>query len=232
MKRFLLTVLVSAITFLQAAERKPIGEIDTDSFTTATMPSFSNVGDDHVAMAWWIPREFWGAIFARDPSTSEADKKAMMDTLSEVTLMAVVQADISNFGAFSFYSMDEIRNTMKVSFVNADGSRKSLKTMTDLSPDLEVLLGVFKPILGAAMGNLGTNMHFFVFDDQKGFNGRVLDPYGKGELSISLNKKNKDLMEAAIEFPLDILYVPRKCPNGKDAHISWKFCPWTGEALP
>jgi hypothetical protein len=34
-----------------------------------------------------------------------------------------------------------------------------------------------------------------------------------------------------LETPLNSLFVPRTCPNGKPAHVSWKFCPWGGERL-
>lgn len=226
----IITVLLTTV-FSQGAQKKPIKDIDADAFSSETMPSFKNVGDEHIASAWWIPNEFWEALFARDITTSEADKKSMMDTLSGVSLLAVVQADISSLGAFNFYSKEEIQKTMQISFVEGSGGKKRLRTMQTITPDLEILLGVFKPILGAAMGNMGNNIHFFVLNDQAKSSGRLLDPYQQGTVNISLEKKNGDLMTCDLDLPLDVLFVPRKCPNGKDAHISWNYCPWTGTAL-
>jgi hypothetical protein len=47
-------------------------------------------------------------------------------------------------------------------YTNAKGTILKLPTVQTISPDLEVVLGVFKPILTAAMGNLGNNFHFKV----------------------------------------------------------------------
>ena len=81
------------------------------------------------------------------------------------------------------------------------------------------------------MGNLGKNMHFYVLNDKSKSFPRLLDPYRKGQINIQLSRKDDVLMTASIEMPLNSLFVPRKCPNGKDAHISWKYCPWTGKRL-
>ena len=59
----------------------------------------------------------------------------------------------------------------------------------------------------------------------------MVDPYLQGLISVQIAKRNGDLMTADIEMPLNSLFVPRKCPNGKDAHISWKYCPWSGKLL-
>ena len=68
----------------------------------------------------------------------------------------------------------------------------------------------------------------YLADDGK----RILDPYQPGGLQVDLKRKNNQPLQAKIEFPLNSLYVPRRCPNGKPAHVSWKFCPWTGAKLP
>jgi hypothetical protein len=81
------------------------------------------------------------------------------------------------------------------------------------------------------MGNLGKNFHFYVLSDKRNSSHRLIDPYKKGLIEIQLMKNKDDLINAEIELPLNCLYVPRKCPNGKDAHISWSYCPWTGKKL-
>jgi len=233
MKKLLLVVMIvfAVGSYSMAAERKPLKDVDIDAFTTDTQVIPGGVGDYHVALALWIPNEFWESIFSRDATTDEASKKAMLDALSGITLLAVVQADITPLGAFKFYSKEEIEAKMLVSFTDASGKRQRLSLMQTVSPDLEIVLGVFKPILGAAMGNLGNNMHFYVLNDKSKASPRLLDPYRKGSISIQLSKRNKILMTGDIEMPLNSLFVPRKCPNGKDAHISWKYCPWTGKRL-
>lgn len=230
-KIIIFTTLILSSTFTIAVQKKLIKEINLDAFSSATMPRFQNVGNGHMAIVWWIPNEFWESVVAQNTTTSVADRKSMVNTFSGTSLLAVVQADISSLGAFTFYSKEEIQKTMQLSFVDKTGKKKRLRTMQTISADLELLLNVFKPILSNAMGNMGDNMHFFVLNDQINSKDRLLNPYKKGAIYISLKKKNGDLITTKIEFPLDILFVPRKCPNGKDAHISWNYCPWTGTAL-
>ena len=214
-----------------AAEKKPLKDVDIDALSTDTQVTPQGAGANHVALAWWIPKEFWESISSRDATTSESDKKAMLDAMSSISLLAVVQADITAFGAFKFYSKEEIEKNLLISFSDADGKRQRLSPMQTIDPDLEVVLGVFKPILGGAMGNLGNNMHFYVLTDKSKSSLRLLDPYRKGQINIQLSRRDEVLMNASIEMPLNSLFFPRKCPNGKDAHISWKYCPWTGKRL-
>lgn len=93
------------------------------------------------------------------------------------------------------------------------------------------MLEMIKPVLGSAAGNLGLNMHFFVLDDNNTEKRRKMDPYQFGELNFQIGERNGELMKATLSLPLNSLYLPRKCPNGKDAHVTWEYCPWTGEKL-
>ena len=233
MKKLLvvLMIILTVNTYSMAAQKKPLKDVDTDALITDTQVTPSGTGDNHFALAWWIPNEFWESILSQDTTTSEADKKAMLDVMSGVSLLAVVQADITAFGAFKFYSKEEIEKNMAISFSGLDGKKKKLSPIQTIDPDLEVVLGVFKPILGAAMGKLGENLHFYVLNDKSKSSIRLLDPYRKGQINIQISRRDKVLMDASIDTPLNSLFVSRKCPNGKEAHISWKYCPWTGQRL-
>ncbi len=232
MKKLLISILLLlAAACAIAAEKKPIKDVNIDAFTKETQATAKGSGDNHVAITWWIPNEFWESIFARDQTTSEIDKKTMLDAVAGVSLLAVAQADVSPVGAFKFYTKASIQNQMMISYTGAMGEKRSLSPMQVIDPDLEVVLGIFKPILGAAMGNLGSNLHFYVLDDKIKSSRRLIDPYREGRINIKLAKKTGDRMTAEIEMPLNCLYVPRKCPNGKDAHITWNYCPWTGRPI-
>ena len=233
MKKLLFTIMLTmtvAATSM-AAQKMPLKDVDTDAFTTDTQVAPKGTGDDHVALVWWIPNEFWETILYRDTTTSESDKKVMLNAMAGISLLAVVQSDISPLGAFTFYPKEEIENRMEISYFDLDGKKHSLSPMQTINPDLQVILGVFKPILSAAMGNLGNNMHFYVLNDKSESSSRLLDPYKEGQLNVQLMRRDKAIMNASIEMPLNALFIPRKCPNGKDAHISWKYCPWTGKKL-
>jgi hypothetical protein len=60
---------------------------------------------------------------------------------------------------------------------------------------------------------------------------RVIDPYGPGRLTVQLEKRDGDFMAARVELPINALFAPRLCSDGREARITWKFCPWTGERL-
>ena len=233
MKKLLFsTMVVLAVGICSmAAERKALRDVDAESLAADTQVAFKGAGDNHVAFAWWMPNEYWESFLSRDTSMSEDDKRAMLDTMSGVCLFAVAQADISAFGSFDFYSKGLIESNMVISFSDANGTRQRLLPLQEIDPDLQILLDVIRPILASAMGNFGNNMHFYVLNDRSKTSSRLLDPYRKGKINIQLSRRDGARLTADIEMPVNALFVPRKCPNGKDAHISWNYCPWTGERL-
>ena len=225
----LFAALAASATF--GAERKPLVEIDTDQFTEDTQSMAQGAGDEHLALAWWIPNEFWGSILERDATTPQSDKDAMLEALAGVSLLAVTQADISRFGAFNFYDKEQVEEGMSVTFQDEEGAPQQVKLLRNPNPDLEIVLSIFKPILGNAMGQLGQNMYFYVLDDVSKSDFRILDPYEPGQIRVALTRSDSKALSAEIDLPINSLFVPRKCPNGKDAHITWAYCPWSGEKL-
>jgi len=224
-------VLVLWTTSAFTIEKRPLEEVDPDAFTTETQANAAGGGDDHVAIVWWIPNEFWESILLRDPTMNPTDRQAMFDALEGISLLVVVQADISRLGAFQFYSKEEIERNLTIAFTEKTAMPLQISPIQDISADLQLVLNIFKPILGSAMGNLGNNMHFYVLDDNGPGDSRILDPYEGGNLQVSLENRLQKKLEAKIELPINALYVPRICPNGKDAHVTWNFCPWGGEKL-
>lgn len=223
-----LALLVSVGVF--AAERKSLADVVSDDLVSDTQVMLPGAGDDHLAMAWWMPNEFWASLFARDQSMSAGDKKSMMDTLDGVSLLVVVQADISQMGSFNFYGKKRIADNMQIRFVDAKQKSHAVQPLSQIDSDLELVLNIFKPILGAALGNMGNNMHFYVLSDVDG-RSRLMDPYQKGSLTVQLERSDEQAISAEIAMPLNALFVPRLCPNGKPAHISWAFCPWSGQKV-
>ncbi len=219
------------ISIAYALEKKSINKVDTDQIIADTQVS-APCGDSHFNLVWWIPSEFWQATYANDKTTSESEKEKIISVLKPYSLLAVCQADISNFGAFRFYSKEEIQKSLDITLLDSDGKQRRLIPLKEIDPDIEVLIGMFKPILSAAAGNMGQNFHFFVLKDQDSPGERIIDPYRFGAIKFRLKKRSGEVMETQIDLPLNSLYVPRICPNGKEAHVTWKYCPWTGKKLP
>jgi hypothetical protein len=143
----------------------------------------------------------------------------------------VAQADVSALGTFDFYDNNEVRRGLSVTFTDEAGEVKELVPVKRISGDMEMILAIFRQIFGAVMGDFGENLHYFILRDSLKAGERTVDPYLDGLVRIELKPRSGAPYGTGIELPLNALYVPRFCPNGKEAHISWNYCPWTGVPL-
>jgi len=215
----------------QALDRKPLDEVIVDAMLGETQVMPSENGVAHTTLFWWLPSEYWEAVFSQDDTINARDAEKILALLQNVFLLAVVQADISRFGAFEFYSREEIERNLDVRFQSAEEIETKLETVDSVDPDLSMVLDMLKPVLSASIGEMGNNMHFLVLEHEPGQSGQSVDPYGAGRIELRAKRRDGEQLQANIELPLDSLHVPRMCPNGKPAHVSWKFCPWSGERL-
>ncbi len=212
------------------ADRKPIDEVDPAALNAETQ-KMKNPGSG-MDFVWWIPPEFWQIVLTQDPSVPEAQVQQMIGVLRPYSVLAVVQADISPFGSFKFFDRDRVMAGLSVSIVREGGAISAISHLEASDPDLRIMLDQMKPVLAAAMGNIGQNFYFFPLPDTDSEGNRVASPYEKGTLRVRLSARDENLPSVLdIELPIDALFVPRICPNGKPAHVSWKFCPWNGEKL-
>ena len=232
MKTALITlILVFGALLGFTAEPKAMTDVDTESMMGDTTLIFTNAGENDFALAFWLPQEFWMSIFSQDPSISAEDSSEIIGLIEGLSILAVVQADISAFGSFDYFPENEIRSGMTVTFTNTNSETINLITMIDIHPDLEMILMIFQQIFGAAMGSFGENLQYFIIEDNNKSGDRIANPYLNGSIRLGLTKRNDAKMTSTLVLPLNSLYVPRKCPNGEDAHISWIYCPWTGVKL-
>lgn len=233
MKKSTALIIVFLVCMLNAfaQKRMSVNDINTDKLTEETQISFSDVGDDHLAVVWWIPNEFWESLLAKDSEVDNQEVEDILKVMQGVSLLAVIQADIGPYGAFHFYSKQHVEENLSVSVTMNGGDEINVPVIHQISPDLVIMLMIFKPILAGAMGNMGENMHFFVLKDVEEAYSRLINPYKEGEIIFNLLKRNKEKITDAIEIPLNSLFIPRICPNGRKAHVTWNYCPWTGEKL-
>lgn len=208
-------------------QRKPMIEVNTDDMTDELQVTPPNTGSDFFNLNWWIPNEFWAASTADDPEAVNE----IVSAFEGYTIVAVVAANISGLGVFNYYSEDEVAAHLSVAFVDAGGKSRALKIVSEPPTEVQMILGMMQPMLKAAMGAMGEHFHFIVLKDLSESGSRIADPYAEGALTINFKDRLDRPWASAIDTPLNSLYVPRKCPNGKPAHISWKYCPWTGKKL-
>ncbi|MDH5434333.1 MAG: hypothetical protein OEY19_10345 [Gammaproteobacteria bacterium] len=232
MKKLILTSLIVFFSFnVTATERKAFKDISSTELTTETQAQAETINDKHISMVWWVPYEFWASIFSRDPNITDSARKEMLGILKDYSVLAVVQADVSSIGSFKFYSKEQVLSELEVSYTTSHDKKYSLSPDNNVSSDMELMMSQISPMLQAAMGNLGANFHFFIYRDTEKKGKRIINPYKKGTLSVTLKGKDDEKLYVEFKTPLNSLYVPRICPNGQKAHISWNYCPWSGKKL-
>lgn len=211
-----------------AVEPKNLKDVDISAMTQDTQVMANAEG---IHLVWWIPPEYWEASLLSDKDMSEADRNAFLTIMKKYSMLAIAQADLSRFGTVSFYDRDTITKGMTIEF--SDGKNKrAIKPVEKVPDELGLLLKVMTPMLEGALGNTGKNLQFFVLDDQDK-DGRIISPYVQSTLTVLLKEKDGKAVEpVVIELPVNSLFVPRTCPNGKPAHVSWVVCPWDGSKLP
>ena len=236
MKSFLI-VLVIAISLFSisdstyALEVKQLNQVNANQFITETQV-LAPCDPDHVNFIWWIPIEYWKIVYAQDDSLTEAGEEKIINYLEPYSILAIFQADISVFGVFDYYVKEEVEKMLEVIFRSEDGSSSNINIAKEIDPNVNMLLDMFTPMLGAAMGNMGENVHFFVLENHSAKGERLINTYNFGSIDFSLGTRNSKLLNTQIKLPVDALYIPRICPNGEEAHVSWKYSPWTGQRLP
>ena len=229
----LLTILFATALILPATgvERKPAEAINPDELVAETQLDVAQ-SRDRIAFVWYIPSEYWQAALNRNSDLSPAVKDEILRTVTGLTVIAVVQGECPPVGQIRYYDRNYLLNNTRFFRIDVNGERHPLQPYRVVSPQVERLIGSIPTMLGTAIGSLGENLHFFVFNDRTLDRKRVVDPALPGGLAVELNGRGGETFHAEFEFPLNSLYVPRLCPNGKPAHVSWRYCPWTGEKLP
>lgn len=225
-------ICVSALSLLaadlNAAEKRPVTDVDS-GILMQELQRTSN--DEGIVVGWWMPVEFWEVSLANEKSLSAAQMEEVMKILRQYTFIAVVDGEVGGV-AVDFQDRDAVAKSLTVEVVDAAGKSIKVVPVDPVPEDVKPLLSVLVPAMGAAMGNLGRNLHFFVFKDQVE-NTRLFSPFDNGAIVVKLSgRARRQDVSLSIERPIDSLLVPRLCANGKPAHVSWNFCPWDGKKLP
>ena len=220
-------IFLLATTAFAEIQKKPLGAVNIDQFTKELQVVVSDA--NAMTQVWWIPAEFWGAAFMR---TNPALAEQAMSQLSDYGILAVVQADITPFAGFVFHDKQNVMQRMTVTFKSYSQKPVAIKPAKELSESVQMLVNVLSPMLANTMGELGKNMHLIVMQNRDDKKKLIVDPYQQGKVVVKLaGSKTTPERVTTIEMPVDALYEPRYCPNGKPAHISWQYCPWSGKKL-
>ncbi len=233
MKNFLL--FFSAFIFILSAgalEKLPLEKVRLGDMLEETQLDASD-RKDHIAFVWVIFPEYWATALETNLHLNEAQKEQLTERMKSLIVVAVVEGDVTPAGTVAYYDKSYLERTLKFHYVNSRGERMKFDYYKLPDGSLAYFYNSIAPVLSGAIGGLGENFNFFIFSDLSGEQEeRLIDPYKPGKFEVELKSKANRILKTQLDLPLNSLFVPRLCPNGKPAHVSWKYCPWTGTKLP
>ncbi|MEH1944104.1 MAG: hypothetical protein V7L01_28350 [Nostoc sp.] len=214
-----LSLMIAALTLfglsplpINALEQRPSKEIPIDEFVKETL-QFAQVGNNQMNVAWYLPLEVFGA------------------PPQPVLVIAVVKAEILSTDSFKFASQVETQKGLKVTYTDSSG-KSIVLAQAPKNDDVDLFITEMKPFFTKLAGKFGEGMWFLTYKNVDASGKNIVSPYKPGKLKVSFNGKSGTRQpESTVELPLNSLFVPKLCPNGKPAHISWKYCPWDGTPL-
>ncbi|HVL01271.1 MAG TPA: hypothetical protein VM553_15745, partial [Dongiaceae bacterium] len=207
--------------------RKPLPAVVVEDFTRDTQ--VIRTSEYSFVQAWWIPVEFWQAALSK---VNPALAQQSLDVLKPYSMLAVVQADVTALGGFVFYPRADLQSRLQLQYQAAGGEKVTLSPVQQPNSTLQNLITQLSPLLSRAMGEMGRNMQFFVFDDARPDGTRIVDPYNDGVLQVVLaQSETQAAQQLDVGLPANALYEARRCADGRPAHISWRYCPWDGQPL-
>jgi hypothetical protein len=175
-----------------------------------------------VRIAWWVPEEFWLESFKANPAMSKEQIDQFISFFHSYTLLIVVDGKIGIMGGVNYSDEQDIRKSL----VLTSGSGVKYRPIDDslLSADLKNFLIVMKPLMSNAIGALGQNMNFYVFQGNGPEDTPIIDAKSKGSFTVTLQNE-----EFRWRLPIAALLPRRTCPNCKETFPgTYNYCPYDG----
>jgi hypothetical protein len=213
----LLLIIVGLQTALAEDTQKVMSLIkETQKFTTDA---------DTLAVAWWIPNQYWEESLKNNPRVTDAQKEDLRKALLDYIVVCVVDAKKGGLAIFNFTPAGDIIKTAQLT--DPDGETLTPLADSDLTPAAQNLLGMMKPVFANMLGKLGQNSVFVLFPSKDSNGKMVADPLGEGRLSFVENGHS-----FSWRLPLASLLPEKICPKCQE-HLpgSYHFCPYDGAKL-
>ena len=219
MKLILALFLIFSLSFQIKAQE---GSVDLNQLVTELQKSSNH--PDKMNLVWWIPNEFWIVSMQQD-DVSQAEVDEIIETLGKYSIFAVVEGTMSSFGAVTYYSEEDIRES--IFLTGPDNDKYVPIKNSSVDPNTKMILDVMKPMFKNLLGPMGENIHFYLFEGTNKNGDILLDPMSPGNFSINVIDESY-----GYRLPLGSLMAPKKCPFDDEVlNGAWKFCPWHGKEL-
>jgi len=219
MKKLLLLFITLFSLASIGAQVKNMKDVNLDDLIEETQ--FSNENTDDLEMIWWMPTEYWEAVFAKEQGMDPSEVEMITKMLKDYVLIIVVKGKIGLFGGITYETKEDIKKLLKVYY---NGSALQYASEDSLSPDLKNFISMISPMMKNLLGQMGENMQFFAFkNDEK----KPVDVRKDGTLSFELGEYSVES-----DLPLGSLIKEKQCPEGKKLFSGkWFYCPIHGKKL-
>ena len=231
----LLLVLYAWVPTAGAAEpgtRRDAADVSLDAFAEDCQPD-ADRKFDHLEFVWVIPSTHWELSLIQEGFDAE-EVAELAETLSDYVIVVAGQAKLNAFGVATFLEEQVVRSNLDVhASLRDDGRATPLRSVdeADLPTEMQQLLANAKPAIRSLLGQMGAGLVWIIYAND--VEGRKLQADRPGRVGITLAYPGAaEANRYTVRFPADALFVPRRCPNGRNARVDWSFCPWTGKPLP
>ena len=180
---------------------------------------------DNLKLVWWIPIEFWEAVFEQDKNMPKDQADQILQVFQQYTLLSTIDGTIGTFGDISYKTKKQIFNSLEI----VDNNNNSYFPLREEIIDQQTkdVIDYIKPVLSNMLGKMGENMYFFLFQKEDNPKDRILNPIKEEKFTVKLGGE-----ELHWSLPLSSLLKPKKCPvDNEFMNGAWKFCPFHGVKL-
>ncbi len=180
---------------------------------------------DKMTLIWWTPEEFWQASLEQNPNSSPAEVEEILNVLRPYLMILAADGDIGPFAGITYKSRDIMQNSIQL--VDREGTLYRPLSDEAIDPNTRNFLSMMGPTVANMLGEMGENMHFFLFPSKDEQGNNIAVAKEEGTFSIKLDER-----EFIWKLPLGSVLPPKVCPvDGEELNGAWKFCPWHGAEL-
>lgn len=216
--KILLVILLCSITVKAQDFKVSLNKLTEETQQLSESP-------DNLKLVWWIPVEFWEAVFADDKAIPVEQANEILEVFKQYTMVATIDGVIGNFGDVAYKSDNEIFDTLSITD-HLNNNYTPLKS-SDIDIKTAEVIGFIKPVLSRMLGQMGDNMHFFLFQDKNNPGHSIIDPRSTNAFTVLLGGE-----AFTFKLPLGSLLKPKKCPIDSELlNGAWAFCPFHGKEL-
>lgn len=176
-----------------------------------------------LVLVWWVPEEFWRANLERNPNLPPENRERLLGVFRNYTMVLVIDGKLGPVASLSYSSEAAIRANLTV--LDTQGGSYSPIKESDVDPDMKNLIQIFKPILANALGPMGQNMNFFLFQTKD--RHAVVKATDEGKFDVVLAEQT-----FSFRLPLGSILPPKfDAQSGEKFPGNFVYSPYSGAKL-